>query len=147
MTDKFNLQRFKDAQARDYGTALAELQSGRKRSHWIWYVFPQVDGLGRSPTAQRYAISGLAEAKAYLADDLLGSRLLKCAQALLALRTNDPTAVLGYPDDLKVRSSMTLFEAAAENDARWQAFGAVLDKYYGGKRDRATLDILAKQSG
>ena len=147
MTEKFNLQRFKDAQARDYGTALAELRSGRKRSHWIWYVFPQIDGLGRSPMARQYAISGLAEAKAYLADDTLGPHLLECAQALLDLSTNDPTTVLGYPDDLKVRSSMTLFETAAEGDARWQAFGAVLNKYYEGKRDPATLDILAKQAG
>ena len=147
MADTFDLQRFKDAQVRDYDTALAELRSGRKRSHWIWYVFPQIDGLGRSSTARRYAISGLAEAKAYLADDTLGPRLLECTQALLGLDANDPTAVLGYPDDLKVRSSMTLFEAAAEGDARWQAFGAVLNKYYAGKRDRATLDILAKQAG
>ena len=146
MTEKFNLQRFKDAQARDYGTALAELRSGRKRSHWIWYVFPQIDGLGRSPMARQYAISGLAEAKAYLADNTLGPRLLECAQALLGLAANNPTAVLGHPDDLKVRSSMTLFEAAAEGDARWHVFGAVLSKYYEGKRDRTTLEILAKQA-
>ena len=147
MADRFDLRRFRDAQARDYDTALSELRSGRKRTHWIWYVFPQIDGLGRSSTARRYAISGLTEAKAYLADDTLGPHLLECAQALLDLSTNDPTTVLGYPDDLKVRSSMTLFEAAAEGDARWQAFGAVLNKYYEGKRDRATLDILAKQAG
>ena len=147
MTDKFDLQRFKDAQMRDYDTALAELRSGRKRSHWIWYVFPQIDGLGRSSTARRYAISGLAEAKAYLADDTLGPRLLECAQALLSLAANNPTAVLGYPDDLTARSSMTLFEAAAEGDARWHVFGAVLSKYYEGKRDRATRDILTKQAG
>ena len=139
----YNLERFKDAQTRDYETALAELRAGRKRTHWIWYVFPQIDGLGRSSTARYYAIADMGEAKAYLADPLLGARLLECANALLALPGNDPTAVLGYPDDLKVRSSMTLFEAAGAGEARWEPFGAVLDKFYGGERDRATLRLLA----
>ncbi|MDO4399411.1 MAG: DUF1810 domain-containing protein [Coriobacteriia bacterium] len=139
---QFDLDRFKKAQERDYATALAELRAGRKRTHWIWYVFPQIDGLGRSSTARYYAISGLDEAKAYLADPMLGSRLLECAQALLDLPTNDPRAVLGFPDDLKVCSSMTLFEIAGEDDARWKAFGRVLDKYYGGTRDQATRNLL-----
>ena len=142
MDGEFNLERFKQAQGRDYQTALAELRSGRKRTHWIWYVFPQIDGLGFSPTARYYAITGLPEAKAYLADPVLGPRLLECSRALLALDSSDPSAVLGYPDDLKVRSSMTLFEAAAAGDARWEAFGAVLEKFYGGHRDAATLEIL-----
>lgn len=142
MPDTFNLQRFKDAQERDYETALAELRAGRKRTHWIWYVFPQVDGLGSSYNAHYYAISGIEEAKAYLADGLLGARLVECAQALLGLESSNPKAILGYPDDRKVRSSMTLFEVAADDPARRKTFGAVLDKLYGGQRDRATLDIL-----
>ena len=141
---QYNLNRFKKAQERDYATALGELRAGCKRTHWIWYVFPQLDGLGRSSTAQYYGISGLEEAKAYLADNLLGARLLECAQALLGLPTDDPHAVLGFPDDLKVCSSMTLFEAAGEGNARWEAFGCVLDKFYGGERDQATLDLLAQ---
>ena len=140
----YDLNRFKKAQERDYATALAELRAGRKRTHWIWYVFPQLDGLGRSSTARYYGISGLGEAKAYLADELLGARLLECAQALLDLPTNDPHAVLGFPDNLKVRSSMTLFETAGEGNARWEAFGCVLDKFYGGSRDQTTLDLLAR---
>ena len=143
MPDAFNLNRFKEAQRSDYETALSELRAGYKRSHWIWYIFPQIDGLGFSPTARYYAISGLDEARAYLADPVLGARLLECAQALLALDESDPTRVLGYPDDLKVCSSMTLFEAAAADDSRWAAFAQVLDKFYQGKRDNATLELLA----
>lgn len=143
MEDAFNLERFRKAQERDYQTALSELRAGRKRTHWIWYVFPQIDGLGFSPTARFYAISCLDEAKAYLADPLLGARLLECVQSLLALDARNPTAVLGYPDDLKVCSSMTLFELAGAGDKRWKPFGAVLDAYYGGKRDQATLDLLS----
>ena len=143
MADSFDIDRFKKAQERDYKTALAELKAGRKRSHWIWYVFPQIQGLGHSSTARYYSISGAAEARAYLADPLLGSRLLECANTLLALDTSDPTAVLGHPDDLKVCSSMTLFEAVGEGDARWSPFGKVLDKFYQGKRDRKTLALLS----
>lgn len=141
---RYDLDRFRKAQEHDYETALAELRAGRKRTHWIWYVFPQLDGLGRSSTARYYALCGLGEAKAYLADPVLGPRLLECAQALLGLSTHDPRAVLGFPDDLKVCSSMTLFELAAEGDARWQAFGRVLDTFYGGRRDQATLDLLGR---
>ena len=146
MADTFDLGRFKKAQAREYSYALAELREGRKYTHWIWFVFPQLDGLGFSMLARYFGISGLEEAQAYLADPLLGARLLECAQALLGLETNDPTAVLGYPDDLKVRSSMTLFEAAGGGDPRWQPFAAVLEKFYAGRRDQATLDILANQA-
>ena len=143
MADSFDIDRFKKAQERDYKTALAELKAGRKRSHWIWYVFPQIQGLGHSSTARYYSISGAAEARAYLADPLLGSRLLECANTLLALDTSDPTAVLGHPDDLKVCSSMTLFEAVGAGDARWAPFGKVLDKFYQGQRDRKTLALLS----
>ena len=143
MANPFDIDRFKKAQERDYETALAELKAGRKRSHWIWYVFPQIQGLGHSSTARYYSISSAAEARAYLADPLLGSRLLECANTLLALDTSDPTAVLGYPDDLKVCSSMTLFEAVGAGDARWAPFGKVLDKFYQGKRDQRTLALLS----
>lgn len=142
MADAFDLERFKRAQEHDYGQALAELRTGRKRGHWIWYVFPQIDGLGHSFTARLYAISGLAEAQAYLADAVLGARLLECANALLALPTSDPSTVFRYPDDLKVRSSMTLFETAGAGDERWAPFAAVLDKFYDGMRDQRTLDLL-----
>jgi uncharacterized protein (DUF1810 family) len=141
---RYDLDRFRKAQEHDYATALSELRAGRKRTHWIWYVFPQIDGLGRSSTARYYALSGLEEAKAYLADPVLGPRLLECAQALIELPTSDPLAVLGFPDNLKVCSSMTLFEVAGEGDGRWRAFGRVLDKFYGGERDRATLNLLGR---
>ena len=145
MADEFNLERFRQAQERDYAQALSELRVGRKRTHWIWYVFPQLDGLGRSSTARYYAISGMMEARAYLADPLLGTRLLECTEALLALPTNNPTAVLGYPDDLKVCSSLTLFEAAGSGDAHWAPFGRAIDKFYAGKRDMRTLELLDMQ--
>ena len=138
----YNLDRFKEAQRRDYAEALAELRGGRKRTHWMWYVFPQIKGLGRSSTAQYYAISGLGEAQAYLADPMLGARLLECAQALLGQDNRDPHAIMGSPDDLKLCSSMTLFEAAGEGDARWHPFSAVLEEFYGGRRDRKTLALL-----
>lgn len=138
----YDLERFKKAQTRDYQTALAELRAGGKRTHWIWYIFPQIDGLGFSPTARYYALSGLGEARAYLADPILGPRVLECAQALLALESNDPSAIMGYHDDLKLCSSMTLFEAAGEGDERWRPFTQVLEKLYGGKRDQRTLDLL-----
>lgn len=133
------LDDFKKAQERDYSQALKEIQSGHKRSHWMWYIFPQIDGLGRSETARYYAIKNIAEAKDYLRDPVLGKHLIEISQALLALKTDDPTAVMGYPDDLKLRSSMTLFEAA---DPENPVFSQVLDKFYGGRRDEQTLAIL-----
>lgn len=141
--DAYNLERFKNAQEGDYAIALSELRAGRKRTHWIWYVFPQLKELGRSSTAQYYGISGLEEARAYLADPVLGARLLECAEALLALDASNPKAVLGYPDNLKVCSSMTLFEVAGADDARWKPFGRVLEKFYHGKRDEHTLALIS----
>ncbi|WP_369134691.1 DUF1810 domain-containing protein [Modestobacter sp. I12A-02662] len=140
MTDPFGLQRFVDAQddAGTYRQALAELRAGRKRSHWMWFVFPQVAGLGRSPTAQRYAISGRDEARAYLAHPLLGPRLVECARALTGLGTTDPAAVLGPVDGQKLRSSMTLFAAVSDEPA----FRAVLDQYFAGTEDAATTARL-----
>ena len=134
-----NLDRFLKAQAGSYEEALREICAGRKRSHWIWYIFPQIQGLGFSSTAQYYAIADLEEAKAYLREPTLRARLLEIAEALLTLSSNDPTEVMGYPDDLKLRSSMTLF-AEAEPDC--EVFQKVLDKYYGGRKDTRTLEIL-----
>lgn len=140
MTDEtFDLDRFVAAQEGVYDTVLAELRAGSKRTHWIWFVFPQVRGLGRSSTAQHYGISSLAEARAYLAHPVLGPRLRECARLLATHTGRSATQILGYPDDLKVRSSMTLFARAADDPAD---FRAVLDAFYGGEEDPATLDLL-----
>jgi uncharacterized protein (DUF1810 family) len=137
--DRFDLERFVAAQEGVYDQALAELRAGRKRSHWMWFVFPQVAGLGRSPTAQRYAISGIEEAQAYLAHPMLGPRLLECCQALLGLPDPDPSAVLGGTDALKLRSSVTLFAHARPEEP---LFRSVLERWYGGRADDATERIL-----
>ena len=134
-----SLERFVTAQARDFDTALEEIEHGRKRSHWMWYVFPQIQGLGMSSTAQYYSIKDLQEARDFLAHPVLGRNLLEISNALLRLDTNNPSAVMGWPDDLKLCSCMTLFEAA---DTDEPVFGAVLDKFYHGERDRLTLDRL-----
>ncbi|MGY1593892.1 DUF1810 domain-containing protein [Geodermatophilus sp. SYSU D00708] len=140
MSDPFDLERFVQAQDRGtYEQALAELRAGAKRSHWMWFVFPQVAGLGRSATAQRYAVSGLPEAQAYLDHPVLGARLVECAQALLDLGTDDAVRVFGPVDAGKLRSSMTLFERAEPEVA---VFGQVLDRFFGGERDEATLTRL-----
>jgi uncharacterized protein (DUF1810 family) len=141
VTDPFALQRFVDAQddGGTYRAALAELRAGRKRSHWMWFVFPQVAGLGSSPMAQHYAISGPAEARAYLAHPVLGPRLVESARALTELDGADAAAVLGSTDAMKLRSSMTLFAAAAPDEP---VFAAVLDQYFGGADDPATTARL-----
>jgi uncharacterized protein (DUF1810 family) len=136
-----NLQRFLDAQRADYPTALAEVTAGRKRSHWMWYIFPQVQGLGYSEMAHRYGITGAAEAAAYLAHPVLGARLLEIARALLALPGSNATAIMGSPDDMKLRSSMTLFAQVPGSDA---VFQAVLDKFFGGAPDAKTLQLLSQ---
>jgi uncharacterized protein (DUF1810 family) len=137
--DPYDLQRFVDAQAGTHAQALAELRAGRKAGHWMWFVFPQVAGLGRSPTAQRYAVSGLDEARAHLAHPLLGPRLVQAAQVLTDLDGHDPVAVLGPVDAVKLRSSMTLF---AHADPAQPVFRAVLDRYFGGQEDDATTSRL-----
>jgi uncharacterized protein (DUF1810 family) len=139
--DPHDLQRFVDAQddLHTYDTALAELRAGRKRSHWMWFVLPQLAGLGMSSTAERFGIHGLAEAQAYLAHPVLGPRLLACARALADLDGHDPVAVLGPVDALKLRSSMTLFAHVAPDEA---VFREVLDRYYDGADDPATLALL-----
>lgn len=134
-----DLQRFKDAQRNDYEQALQEVKSGRKRTHWMWYIFPQIHGLGMTPISDYYSIRSLREAKDYLKDPALGARLVEISKALLELNTSDPHAVFGSPDDLKLRSCMTLFERA---DPQNPVFGDVLDKYYRGERDQRTLEIL-----
>jgi uncharacterized protein (DUF1810 family) len=137
----FDLERFVAAQG-DGGTyerALAELRAGRKTSHWMWFVLPQIDGLGRSPTARAYAIFSLEEARAYLGHPLLGPRLRECADALLGLAGADAVAVMGPIDAVKLRSSMTLFARADPQDDR---FPGVLRKFYGGDEDEATLALL-----
>ena len=133
-----DLSRFLNAQARDYETALREIRAGHKRSHWIWYIFPQIQGLGFSSTAQYYAIENLEEAKAYLADPVLRERLLEISNALLALDSCDPSEVMGYPDDLKLRSSMTLFSLA---EPECTVFRDVLDKFYDGQEDSRTIAL------
>ncbi|WP_454714318.1 DUF1810 domain-containing protein [Caulobacter segnis] len=134
------LSRFVDAQANTYDTAMAELRRGQKTSHWMWFVFPQIAGLGRSPTAQFYAIANLAEAHAYLAHPVLGPRLIEAVEALLALPGRDAHAVFGSPDDLKLRSSLTLFQATAPDEP---VFGQALDKYFAGREDMLTLEKLS----
>ena len=126
----FDLERFVRAQADCYNTALAEIRAGRKRSHWMWYVFPQLRGLGQSFESSYYGIFGMEEARAYLAHPVLGARLCEISGALLALCGNNATAVMGYPDDMKLRSCMTLFEAAAGGNSAYAVFSQVLDQYY-----------------
>ena len=141
MSDPFGLQRFVDAQDRDgiYDQAMRELRAGRKHSHWMWFVFPQVRGLGHSPMAQHYAISGLAEAEAYLAHPLLRRRLLECARALTDLDTGAPQRVFGPGDAQKLQSSMSRFAAAAPDEP---VFRTVLDQYFGGDLDKGTTSRL-----
>ncbi|WP_104524606.1 DUF1810 domain-containing protein [Blastococcus atacamensis] len=136
MTDP--LQRFVDAQRDTYDQALAELRAGSKRTHWMWFVFPQIAGLGRSGMAQRFAIADLDEARAYLAHPVLGRRLVECARALTALDVDDPVAVMGSIDAVKLRSSMTLFARASDEPV----FREVLDHYFGGAEDDATISRL-----
>lgn len=133
------LSRFLQAQEGSYDTALREIRAGRKRSHWMWFIFPQIRGLGASSTAQYYAIRDLDEAREYINHPVLGPRLIGISEALLALDESDAGAVMGYPDDLKLRSCMTLFQFAAPQQP---VFGKVLDKFYGGKPDRRTEEIL-----
>ena len=137
-----DLQRFVEAQEHSFFRALKEIRNGRKQSHWMWYVFPQIQGLGHSPAALRYAIQDIQEAKDYLHDAILGPRLGEICGAALEVECSDPGIVFGYPDDLKLRSSMTLFAAADPGNG---LYGKVLEKYFNGERDQKTLDILASQ--
>ncbi len=136
---KFNLERFVTAQQNIYEVALSELRAGLKRSHWMWFIFPQLRGLGRSETARFYAISGRPEAEAYLTHPMLGPRLAECTTAMLQHTDLSAHDILGSPDDLKFRSSMTLFGAVAGRDSPFQA---ALDMFYAGARDESTLRLL-----
>ena len=146
MDDPYDLQRFVDAQdfADIYLEAVHELRQGEKRSHWMWFVFPQVTGLGHSPTAQRFAISGRPEAVAYLEHPVLGRRLRECAEALTGLAGTDPVQVFGPVDAQKLKSSMTLFGLVAPDE---RVFSAVLDQYFAGEIDEATTSRIGPPPG
>lgn len=139
MNDPFALERFVKAQSPVYDKVLAELRNGRKTSHWMWFVFPQVNGLGTSPMAEKYAISSLDEASAYLDHPVLGPRLWECCEILMATEGLSADDIFGYPDVLKLRSSMTLFSKAAPAP---NIFGGILEKYYGGEPDPGTLPLI-----
>lgn len=138
--DPFDLKRFVDAQDPVYDTVLGELRAGRKRTHWMWFVFPQLRGLGHSPTAVHYGIASRDEAQAYLAHSLLGGRLRECTGLVLDVDGRSAREVFGSPDDMKLRSSMTLFAHCAQDGGQ---FRAVLDKFYDGREDAATLERLS----
>ena len=139
--DPFDLNRFITAQEGVYDRALAELRDGLKRSHWMWYIFPQIEGLGHSPTTRLYSIKSLEEARQYLAHPVLGTRLKESAEAVLAHQGLSAEDIFGHPDDWKLQSSMTLFELVSGPQS---VFGSVLDRYYQGKRDTRTLQIVGK---
>ncbi|WP_158747969.1 DUF1810 domain-containing protein [Acidobacterium sp. S8] len=139
MQDTYNLQRFVDAQDSVYEQVCAELRAGQKRSHWMWFIFPQIQGLGQSSMAIRFAISSLDEAKAYLQHPVLGPRLRECSGLVAAIEGHSIDEIFGYPDDLKLHSSMTLFARAAPEDP---VFQEVLQKYFHGEPDHQTLKLL-----
>ena len=142
MEDKFNLKRFIDAQSNIYEKALDEIKNGRKASHWMWYVFPQYNGLGRSSTSVKYAINSEEEAVSYLKQPILGSRLIEITKAFLLIENKTAYDVLGGPDDLKIKSSMTLFDAIQTETA---LFDSVLEKYFEGNRCRRTISALKNE--
>jgi uncharacterized protein (DUF1810 family) len=139
MDDPYNLARFVDAQAPVYARVLAELRNGRKESHWIWFIFPQIKGLGSSPTANEFAIASRGEAAAYLVHPVLGPRLRECTRLVLGFSGDSIDQLFAFPDNLKFRSSMTLFAAAAADAT---IFTDALNRFYGGKADPATLERL-----
>jgi uncharacterized protein (DUF1810 family) len=139
MNEEINLSRFIDAQNKDYSIALEEIKNGRKRSHWMWYIFPQILGLGFSETSKYYAIKNWQEANEYLKHPVLGNRLINICQALLDQAGNDANKIFGSPDDLKLKSSMTLFASLKETNP---VFQMVLDKFYSGKCDDKTIEII-----
>ena len=135
----YDLDRFIVAQKRDYEIALKEIRAGYKRTHWMWYIFPQISGLGFSPMAMKYEIVNLQEAKAYIENDYLKNNLVEITRALLVCENDDIEEIMGFPDNLKLCSCMTLFEIAAPEIVE---FGKVIDRFYEGKRDKRTLDLL-----
>jgi uncharacterized protein (DUF1810 family) len=141
MGDPFNLARFLDAQAHDYEVALGELRAGEKRSHWIWYVFPQLRGLGRSDKAHFYGITSLEEARGFLADPILGKRLRECVAALLKIRGSSAGEIMGSVDAQKLHSSLTLFRVAAPGE---QGFALALERFFDGRLDPGTIELLER---
>lgn len=137
--DPFNLDRFVSAQEGIYGNVLAELRSGQKRTHWMWFIFPQFDGLGYSATSKHYAIKSKAEAQQYLNHPILGKRLVECVEAVLGIKGRSASAIFGSPDDMKLKSSMTLFAAVTPPES---VFARVLDAYFSGNRDSKTLSLM-----
>ncbi len=146
MEDPHDLERFIDAQRPVYRRVLEELSDGHKRTHWMWYVFPQLKGLGSSAIARTYGLDSIEEARAYLAHPLLGEHLRQCSQLMLRARGADARQILGYPDDLKLRSCMTLFASAAEDPADQQLFRAVLGRYFAGVEDPLTRELMTSAS-
>ena len=139
-TDPFHFTRFIKAQEGVYATAIAELRRGRKQTHWMWFIFPQIDGLGSSPTARYYAIKGMAEARAYLAHPVLGMRLIDSCSLALMRAGMSSTDIFGYPDDMKFRSSMTLFSVAVQDPA--SVFDQAIACFFGGAADQRTIELL-----
>ena len=139
MADPYDLQRFVRAQEQDYEEALSEIRSGRKRTHWMWYIFPQFDGLGMSPTSKQYSVKSLAEARAFLAHPLLGPRVRECAEAAVRVDGRSASEIFGYPDDMKLRSCATLFAAVSPTGS---VFHRLIDKYFHGEPDAETLRLL-----
>jgi uncharacterized protein (DUF1810 family) len=142
MTESFDLDRFIRAQAPVMAQVRSELKAGRKATHWMWFVFPQISGLGHSPSARLYAIASLDEAKAYLAHQVLGHRLVECTSLVNAVEGRTAHEIFGSPDDMKFHSSMTLFSLAGPDEP---AFGAALEKYFEGRSDPRTLELLGLQ--
>lgn len=142
--DPHDLNRFVKAQEGSYEAALSELRNGRKRSHWMWYIFPQFDGLGFSPTSKYFAIKSLDEAKAYLNHPVLGPRLRECAEAILRVEGRSAHDILGSPDDMKLLSCATLFESVSPEGS---VFSRLIEKYFQGERDRKTLRLIGAGSG
>lgn len=144
----YNLQKFVKEYETDYDIALREIKNGRKESHWMWYIFPQLKGLGMSYMAEYFGMSGIDEAKAFLNDPYLGIRIKEISSALLSLKTNDALAVMDYPDNLKLKSSMTLFALASDSDtSNENVFKQVLDKYFNGEYDNLTIELLNRKEG
>ncbi len=139
--DPYNLNRFVSAQRDSYARALLEIQGGDKRTHWMWYIFPQLEGLGSSSTARFYSIKNALEAKAYLEHPVLGPRLVECAEAVLGVQGRTAHDIFGFPDDLKLKSCATLFAAVSPSGS---VFERVLEKYYGGERDEKTVELLGQ---
>lgn len=139
--DQFDLTRFTTAQEMVYARVLFELRNGQKRSHWMWFIFPQIDGLGNSSTTKLYAIKSIEEAEQYLNHPVLGKRLKECAETVLAIEGRTISEIFGYPDDMKLKSSLTLFDRVSNSDP---VFSSILDKYYDGELDIRTIEILEK---